>query len=118
MIYKKAIYLLPYLVLNVVCHGSKEATPVDTDSSISNCCNLPGECGGRFADGKEVEVIDLENDSGPEDNALPNSERKYVSFINLFSILIYSFSLPLFMTMVVSSYATINSGVNFLFFLF
>ena len=72
---QKAIYLLPYLVLNVVCHGSKEATPVDTDSSISNCCNLSGECGGRFADGKEVEVIDLENDSGPEYDASSNSER-------------------------------------------
>ena len=108
----------PILLFPSILETKKEAAPVDIDLSISNCCNLSDECGGRPADGKEVEVIDLENDSGPEDNALPNSERKYVSFINLFSILIYSFSLPLFMTMVVSSYATINSGVNFLFFLF
>lgn len=66
----------PILLFPSILETKKEAAPVDIDLSISNCCNLSDECGGRPADGKEVEVIDLENDSGPEDNALPNSERK------------------------------------------
>ena len=72
------------LMFPSILETKKDAAPVDIDLSISNCCNMSDECGGRLADGKEVEVIDLENDSGPEDNALNNSERKYVSLFNLF----------------------------------
>ncbi|KAL7186840.1 hypothetical protein ACSBR2_028540 [Camellia fascicularis] len=54
----------------------KEATPVDVDLSISNNCNISGKYGRCGADGKEIEVIDLENDSVQEDKAFNNSERK------------------------------------------
>lgn len=73
----------PILMFPPILETKKEAAPVDIDLSISNCCNISNECGIRPADGKEVEVIDLENDSGPEDNALNNAERKYVSLTYL-----------------------------------
>ncbi|KAK2639957.1 hypothetical protein Ddye_027752 [Dipteronia dyeriana] len=53
----------------------KEATPVDVDLSMSNS-NMSGEYSRRTSDGKEIEVIDLEDDSAQEDKAVDNSERK------------------------------------------
>ncbi|XP_004296113.1 PREDICTED: uncharacterized protein At4g26450 isoform X2 [Fragaria vesca subsp. vesca] len=53
----------------------KEAAPVDIDLSMSNC-NMSRESNRRTVDVKEIEVIDLENDSTPEDKAFNNAERK------------------------------------------
>lgn len=53
----------------------KEAAPVDIDLSMSNS-NMSRENSRRSVDVKEIEVIDLENDSIPEDKAFNNAERK------------------------------------------
>ncbi|KAL6999023.1 hypothetical protein U1Q18_000189 [Sarracenia purpurea var. burkii] len=66
----------PPLIFSSVTENKKEATPVDVDLSISNNFNTSDKYGKHGADGKEVEVIDLENDSVQEDKAFNNSERK------------------------------------------
>lgn len=66
----------PILIFPSIPEIKTEATPVDVDLSISNNCNMSGKYGRHGVDGKEVEVIDLENDSPQEDNALGNTERK------------------------------------------
>lgn len=53
----------------------KQAAPVDIDLSMSNS-NMSRENSRRTGDVKEIEVIDLENDSIPEDKAFNNAERK------------------------------------------
>uniref|UniRef100_A0A5B7AK00 Uncharacterized protein n=1 Tax=Davidia involucrata TaxID=16924 RepID=A0A5B7AK00_DAVIN len=55
---------------------SKKEASVDIDLSISNNCNMTDKYGRRGADGKIVEVIDLENDSVQEDKGFNNSDRK------------------------------------------
>ncbi|KAL6999021.1 hypothetical protein U1Q18_000187 [Sarracenia purpurea var. burkii] len=64
------------LIFSSVPENKKEATPVDVDLSISSNCNTSDKYGKHGADGKEVEVIDLENDFVQEDKAFNNSERK------------------------------------------
>ncbi|XP_057983955.1 uncharacterized protein At4g26450 isoform X2 [Malania oleifera] len=54
----------------------KEAGPVDIDLSMSNNCDISEEYGRHAADGKEIEVIDLENDSVQEDVTFNNSDRQ------------------------------------------
>ncbi|KAK9269513.1 hypothetical protein L1049_001288 [Liquidambar formosana] len=66
----------PIFIYPSISESKKEAAPVDIDLSISNKCNISNEYGRHAADGKEVEVIDLENDSAEEDKPLNNSERK------------------------------------------
>lgn len=66
----------PILFFPSIPESKKEATPVDVDLSISNNGNISGKYGNRCADGKEVEVIDLESDSLQEDMAFNNSDRK------------------------------------------
>ncbi|XP_031257540.1 uncharacterized protein At4g26450 isoform X2 [Pistacia vera] len=54
----------------------KEATPVDVDLSMSNSI-MSGDYSRRTSDGKEIEIIDLENDSAQTEKASDNnSERK------------------------------------------
>ncbi|KAL5577736.1 hypothetical protein UlMin_019435 [Ulmus minor] len=53
----------------------REASPLDIDLSISNS-NISGDNSRRPVIGKEIEVIDLENDSAPEDKPLDIGERK------------------------------------------
>ncbi|XP_058218968.1 uncharacterized protein At4g26450 [Rhododendron vialii] len=66
----------PMIIFPSIPEIKAEATPVDVDLSISNTCNVAGKYGIRGADGKEVEVIDLENDTLQEDNAFNDTERK------------------------------------------
>lgn len=54
----------------------KEAERVDIDLSMSSNGNATDKNGMRGADGKEVEVIDLESDSVQKDKAFNNSEQK------------------------------------------
>ncbi|XP_059666618.1 uncharacterized protein At4g26450 isoform X2 [Cornus florida] len=65
----------PLLIFPSIPEIKKEAAPVDIDLSISNS-NSSDKYGRRGAAGKEVEVIDLENDSVHEHKASNNSERK------------------------------------------
>ena len=74
----------PILIFQSIPESKKDETPVDVDLSISNSCNMSVKYGKHGADGKEVEVIDLENDSVQEDKAFITSERKYVSIIMFF----------------------------------
>ncbi|KAJ7973676.1 putative Transmembrane protein [Quillaja saponaria] len=53
----------------------KEAAPVDVDLSISHS-NVSGEFNTRATNGKEIEVIDLENDSAEVGNVNTNVESK------------------------------------------
>ena len=69
------------LVFPSIQECKKEETPVDVDLSISNNCNISSKYDRRGADGKAVEVIDLEDDLVQEDKAFNNSGRKYVSLI-------------------------------------
>ncbi|XP_015881562.2 uncharacterized protein At4g26450 isoform X1 [Ziziphus jujuba] len=67
----------PIIIYPTLSEIKREAAPLDIDLSISNSnaagensrCPLP-------VDGKEIEVIDLENDSAPEDKNLSIAERK------------------------------------------
>ncbi|KAK6934700.1 hypothetical protein RJ641_034855 [Dillenia turbinata] len=52
-----------------------EVAQVDIDLSMSNNSNAADEYGKRSSIGKDVEVIDLENDSLQDANAFNNSER-------------------------------------------
>ncbi|XP_044480340.1 uncharacterized protein At4g26450-like isoform X2 [Mangifera indica] len=60
----------------------KEATPVDIDLSMSNSI-MSGEYSRQTNDGKEIEIIDLENDSDPTEKAPDNSERKIDMFTGM-----------------------------------
>lgn len=53
----------------------KEATPIDVDLSMSNA-KMSSEYTRHVIDAKEIEVIDLENDSAQEDKTFHNAERK------------------------------------------
>ncbi|CAN1354051.1 Uncharacterized protein At4g26450 [Linum perenne] len=53
----------------------KEAVDVDADSSISKA-KMPNEYIRHVSSGKEIEVIDLENDSPPQNEAVDNSQSK------------------------------------------
>ncbi|PSR85444.1 hypothetical protein CEY00_Acc33437 [Actinidia chinensis var. chinensis] len=64
------------LVFPSIPECKKEETPVDVDLSMSNNCNISSKYDRRGADGKAVEVIDLEDDSVQEDKAFNNSGRK------------------------------------------
>lgn len=58
-----------------------EAPPVDVALSMSNS-NVSGECSRQISNDKAIEIIDLDNDSAPEDDKVIDiSDRKYVSLI-------------------------------------
>ncbi|XP_052207346.1 uncharacterized protein At4g26450 isoform X2 [Diospyros lotus] len=67
----------PILIFPSIPERQKEATTVvGVDLSISNNCDLSAQYGRHGSDGKEVELIDLENDSERADKVFSNSERK------------------------------------------
>lgn len=66
----------------------REATPVDIGLSMSNS-SMVSEYSRRQSDCKAIEVIDLEDDSVQENKTNDNSERKYVSLISVFSLLLH-----------------------------
>ena len=59
----------PIMIYPALSEIKREAAPVDVDLSINNS-NVSGEKSKRPGDGKEIEVIDLENDSAQEDKDL------------------------------------------------
>jgi hypothetical protein len=67
----------------------KQAPQVDIDLSMSNS-NISGEYTRHMTDGKQVEIIDLENDT-LEDKDFDSSQRKYVPFIIIPSLCSYMF---------------------------
>ena len=79
----------------VLISDTKEAVPVDIDLSM-NHASVSGKFSTHGADGKEIEVIDLENDSIQEEKAIDSIDRKYdssifvpcfyVSFVNRFTL--------------------------------
>ncbi|EEF36722.1 uncharacterized protein At4g26450 [Ricinus communis] len=69
----------PVLIHPSITVSKKEAAQVDIDLSISNCNLTDGY--PRYANnGKNIEVIDLENDSTPEVKAFDLSQRKETAF--------------------------------------
>lgn len=65
----------PIIIYPALSEIKREAAQVDVDLSISNS-NVSGENSRCPVDGKEIEVIDLENDSAQEDKNLSIAERK------------------------------------------
>jgi hypothetical protein len=65
----------PIHIYQSISRNRKEAAPVDVDLSMGNS-KMSGEYGRHVTDAKEIEVIDLENDSIQEDKAFHNAERK------------------------------------------
>jgi hypothetical protein len=65
----------PIIIYPTLSEMKREATQVDIDLSISNS-NVSGENSRCPVDGKEIEVIDLENDSAQEDKNPSIAERK------------------------------------------
>ncbi|POO02905.1 hypothetical protein TorRG33x02_009660 [Trema orientale] len=65
----------PIIIYPTLSEMKREAVPVDIDLSISNS-NVSGENSKRPVDSKEIEVIDLENDSAQEDKDLVIEDRK------------------------------------------
>ncbi|KAL6562464.1 hypothetical protein OROGR_003471 [Orobanche gracilis] len=66
----------------IVKTGKAEA-PIDIELSISNYVNLPDKK-GKHVNGNEIEVIDLEKDSAPEDKTFSNPDRRgYTVFTDL-----------------------------------
>ncbi|KAK2971953.1 hypothetical protein RJ640_004973 [Escallonia rubra] len=66
----------PVLMFPSIPQSKIESAPVDIDLSMSSNCNAPDRYGRHEANGKDVEVIDLESDVVQEDKTLDNSERK------------------------------------------
>ncbi|CAK9157814.1 unnamed protein product [Ilex paraguariensis] len=64
------------LIFPSITESEKAAAPVDIDLSMSNKGEISDKYGRHGANGKEIEVIDLENDSIQEDKAFNDSERK------------------------------------------
>lgn len=58
----------PLLVFQSTSETNKAPAPMDIDLCISNNCNISDKYSRRTADGKMVEVIDLEPDSAEEQN--------------------------------------------------
>ena len=67
--------IIIYPTLSETKRQATQASQVDIDLSISNS-NVSGENSRCPVDGKEIEVIDLENDSAQEDKNLSIAERK------------------------------------------
>ncbi|CAN0922971.1 Uncharacterized protein At4g26450 [Linum grandiflorum] len=65
----------PVLMYPPVVAAKKEAVNVDEDLSISNA-KMPNEYVRHMSSGKEIEVIDLEDDSLPENEVVDNSQTK------------------------------------------
>ncbi|KAL3508298.1 hypothetical protein ACH5RR_027699 [Cinchona calisaya] len=66
----------PILIFPSGMENGKQAIPVDIDLSMSNHPRASDRYGKCSVDGKDIEVIDLENDSAQEDKDLNNSDRR------------------------------------------
>lgn len=62
---------------------TKKSVPVDIDLSMSHA-SASGKFTAHTTSGKEIEVIDLENDSIQEEKSVDNMERKYCFFFPYF----------------------------------
>ncbi|KAK4398697.1 hypothetical protein Sango_1345200 [Sesamum angolense] len=59
------------------------ATPIDVDLSMGNNGNLPNKNGKHAVNDDDIEIIDLEKDTGPEDKTVNNPERRGDMFTDL-----------------------------------
>lgn len=66
----------PVRIFPSIPQSNKDEAPVDIDLSMGSNCEVSDKYGMRRADGREVEVIDLESDAVQEDKAFNNSELK------------------------------------------
>ncbi|KAL3503701.1 hypothetical protein ACH5RR_038150 [Cinchona calisaya] len=66
----------PVLIFPSDTEKGKQAIPVDIDLSMSNNPRVSNRYGKCIVDGKDIEVIDLENDSAQEDKESNNSDRR------------------------------------------
>ncbi|XP_062079103.1 uncharacterized protein At4g26450 [Humulus lupulus] len=66
----------PVIMYRTLSERRREAKPVDVDLSMNNSNNVSGESSKRPSDHKEIEIIDLENDSAQEDKDLVMEDRK------------------------------------------
>ncbi|KAL0399032.1 UNVERIFIED_CONTAM: hypothetical protein Sradi_2246500 [Sesamum radiatum] len=71
------------LVFPSVTQTGKVATPIDVDLSMGNNGNLPNKNGKHAVNGDDIEIIDLEKDTGPEDKIVNNPERRGDMFTDL-----------------------------------
>ncbi|CAL5413886.1 unnamed protein product [Camellia sinensis] len=76
-------------------HSKKKATPADVDLSISNNGNIYLVNMDHSADGKEVEVIDLESDSLQADLAFNNSDRKHKLYLQAWRAFLIMHRIPM-----------------------
>ncbi|KAL2475923.1 Uncharacterized protein Adt_36659 [Abeliophyllum distichum] len=65
----------PVLTVLSLAGTGKQAAPIDVELSMSNNCNELNKYGKQGVDGKDIEVIDLENDFAQEDKTDINQER-------------------------------------------
>lgn len=65
----------PIMIYPAISGMKREPSPIDVDLSISNSTNPAVETGRRPVD-KEIEVIDLENDSAQEEKDMVMEDRK------------------------------------------
>lgn len=66
----------PNLIYPLNSETKSEAASADIHLPTNESCNISDEHVGPAADGKEIEIIDLENGSPHGDNVLSNSETK------------------------------------------
>ncbi|KAL0306173.1 UNVERIFIED_CONTAM: hypothetical protein Sradi_6034600 [Sesamum radiatum] len=71
------------LVFPSVTQTGKVATPIDVDLSMGNNGNLPNKNGKHAVNDDDIEIIDLEKDTGPEDKTVNNPERRGDMFTDL-----------------------------------
>ncbi|CAL5416792.1 unnamed protein product [Camellia sinensis] len=75
--------------------SKKKATPADVDLSISNNGNIYLVNMDHSADGKEVEVIDLESDSLQADLAFNNLDRKHKLYLQAWRAFLIMHRIPM-----------------------
>ncbi|CAI9772804.1 unnamed protein product [Fraxinus pennsylvanica] len=73
----------PILMFRSITETGRHTAPVDFDLSMSSYnCNVHNKYGKRGVDDKDIEVIDLEDDSMQEYNTFTNAERRADSVFN------------------------------------
>ncbi|CAA2997524.1 Hypothetical predicted protein [Olea europaea subsp. europaea] len=73
----------PILMFRSITETGRQATPVDIDLTMSsNNSNVPNKYGKHGIGNKDIEVIDLEDDSMQEDKTFTNAERRADSVFN------------------------------------
>ncbi|KAJ8534394.1 hypothetical protein K7X08_016122 [Anisodus acutangulus] len=66
----------PVHIFPVITEGVKQEAPVDIHLTMSSTSDIASNYAKSSFDGRDVEVIDLENDSEQEEKAFHNSERR------------------------------------------